>query len=80
MNIGRERIESQRGRCAELTKAGLDMAILGQLAALVNHGQSAGGVHRKNTARTNTRSEFYFEGEKICRGAFLFPWKYRSVI
>jgi hypothetical protein len=41
--LGRERIESQRGCCAELTKAELDMAILGQLAALVYYGQSAVG-------------------------------------
>ena len=72
INMGRERIELHRGRCAELTKSELDMAVLGQLAALVHQGQSASGVHRKDKSWTNTRSEFYFEGEKICKGAFLF--------
>ena len=48
------------------------MAILGQLAALVYYGQSAGGVHTKNTARTTIGSEFYFEREIICWGTFLF--------
>ena len=80
MNLGRESIELQRGRCAEVTKSELDMAILGQLAVLVHQGQSAGGVHEQNKARSNTCSDFYFEGERICRDAFLFLYGIGSKI
>ena len=82
VSIGREAIERHRGNCAELSKLELDMAILGQLAALDHRGPTSGGVHRRHVVRAHTRCEFYFEGKNICKDAFLFLYRivYQSMV
>ena len=79
---GREAIERHRGNCAEFSKLELDMAILGQLGALDHRGPTSGGVHRRDVVRAHTHCEFYFEGEKICKNAFLFLYGivYQSMV
>ena len=79
VSIGREAIERHRGNCAELSKLELDMAILGQLAALDHHGPT-GGVHRRDVVRAHTRCEFYFEGEKKQKCLFLYGIVYQSMV
>jgi len=69
--LGHEAIERHRNSCAELTKPELDMAILGQLAALEHRDTTAGGLHKKEVQRQRNRAVFYFQG-KVCRSAFLF--------
>ena len=60
VSIGREAIERHRGNCAELSKLELDMAILGQLAALDHRGPTSGGVYRRDVFRAHTRCQVLF--------------------
>ena len=62
--LGREEIEQRRESCAELTKAEIDMVMLGQLAALEH--QAASGTPKR------TRGDFSIHGIKVCKATFLF--------
>lgn len=61
--LGRHTVETRRNCCAELTKAELDLVILGQLAAFEKE-------HSPHGSRL--RSSFFVSGIKVCKAAFLF--------
>lgn len=70
-----EFLESYRGEYSELTRAELDMALLGQLAAFTN--SSTLTVHTtKDRHRTETRRKlyriFWHGGRRVCKKTFLF--------
>ena len=57
-------------QCAELSRVELDMAILGQLAALLVSTPLTSG-HRPSSQRQQTKMAFHFMGNPICRDTFL---------
>ena len=70
-----ESLESYRSQCKELSRAELDMAILGQLSASTNI--STLSIHSTQyrhaaTARKRTYMSFYHGGRRVCKNMFLF--------
>ena len=70
-----ESIESYRSQCSELSRAELDMAILGQLSAFTN--TSTLSVHSTKhrhtpTNRQRTYVHFFHGGRRVCKKMFLF--------
>ena len=68
-------LESCRRECCELTRAELDMALLGQLSAFTN--TSTLTVHstkdrHPSTSRQKTYRLFWHGGRRVCRKMFLF--------
>ena len=64
-----------RGQCQELTHLELDMAILGQLMAIVNTSEQTvhASKHRHTPeARKRSRATFFHQGERVCRRTFCF--------
>ena len=77
--FSREYITSVRQSCAELTRAELDMAILGQIAAGTNTSpmlstgaQSTGRAHHREAERERRYTGFFHQGKPVCRTMFLF--------
>ena len=68
--FSREQFEYSRMQCAELSRAELDMAILGQLAALLISTPQTSG-HRPSNQRHRTKMAFHFNGKPTCRDTFL---------
>ena len=70
-----ESLESYRSQCKELSRAELDMAILGQPSASTNI--STLSVHSTQhrhaaTARKRTYMHFHHGGRRVCKNMFLF--------
>ena len=70
-----ESIESYRSQCSELSRAELDMAILGQLSAFTNNSTSS--VHSTKhrhppTNRQRVYTHFFHGGRRVCKKMFLF--------
>ena len=70
-----EYIESYRCQCSELSRAELDMAILGQLAAFTNSStQSVHSTRYRHTPANRQRAYMIFwqSGRRVCKKTFLF--------
>ena len=70
-----EYIYDFRSQCAELTRAELDMMLLGQLSALTDTSEQSANslVHRHSPAsRQRSYTHFLHRGKRICRNTFLF--------
>ena len=68
-------LESNRGECSELTRAELDMALLGQLSAFTNNSTLI--VHSTKDrhppiSRQRSYRVFWHGGRRVCRKTFLF--------
>ena len=64
-----------RSQCKELTRAELDMALLGQLSAFCFSGEQtvrATSQRHPSEARQHTYTMFWHKGVKVCRKTFLF--------
>ena len=59
-----------RMQCAELSKAELDLVILGQIAALLKDTTQT-SAHRPSAERQRTTMVFHHHGVPICRETFL---------
>ena len=69
-----EYIESYRCQCSELSRAELDMAILGQLAAFTNNStQSVHSTRYRHTPANRQRAymTFWQSGRRVCKKTFL---------
>ena len=69
-SFSREHYEISRMQCAELSKAELDLVILGQIAALLKDTTQT-GAHRPSAERQRTTMVFHHHGVPICRETFL---------
>ena len=58
-----------RMQCMELSRNELDLVILGQLAALLSHGDTTKS-HRPTTPRQRSSMAFHHGGVRICRRTF----------
>ena len=70
-----EYIESYRCQCSDLSRAELDMAILGQLSAFTNSSTLSvhSSKHRHSPAnRQRAYMLFYHGGRRVCKKMFLF--------
>ena len=70
-----ESIESYRSQCSELSRAELDMAILGQLSALTNTSTlSVHSTKHRHAATNRERSyiHFFHGGRRVCKKMFFF--------
>ena len=70
-----EYIESYRCQCSDLSRAELDMAILGQLSAFTNSSTLSvhSSKHRHSPAnRQRAYMLFYHSGRRVCKKMFLF--------
>ena len=67
----REHYTSMRNNCAKMTRAELDMAVLGQLSAFTN--SSSDNVttsHHVSKSRKRSYCQFYHSGQRICQITF----------
>lgn len=70
-----EGVEDYRSQCSELTRAELDMAILGQLSAFTNTSTLTVHSSRHRHAPANRQRTYVFfwhGGKRVCKKMFLF--------
>ena len=70
-----EYIQSFRCHCSELTRAELDLALLGQLRAFMNTSErTAHTTDHRHTPSTRQQSylQFWHNGRRVCRNTFKF--------